>query len=177
MGNDNIFLGVPAPVGAGRREPRFHSFLPKNGDFSYSVEIKLFQELKIPPYSAVLKKQKPQHMVVVFWALVLQPFSEMKMSRHQRHHSYRPQRQLRVIQPSASGSRYRYGSGCTGCRKPFRSSFGELPYVPAGMPYRCPRSFPKSYRSDKCGSVPYPRLWQAGIAAYIPWGSASAPHR
>ena len=57
-----------SPVSASRREPHFYSYIPgpKTGDFSCPAESKLFQGSKMPPYVAVLSKQKPQHMVADF---------------------------------------------------------------------------------------------------------------
>ena len=64
-----LVAGILAHVGASRREPHFHSFIPgpKTGDFSYSAEVKHFQGIKIPPYFVVSLLQKPQHMVADFW--------------------------------------------------------------------------------------------------------------
>ena len=44
MGKQHISIGLLAHVGASRREPHFHSFLPgpKTGDFSYPAEGKVF---------------------------------------------------------------------------------------------------------------------------------------
>ena len=82
-----------------------------------------------------------------------------------------------LIPPSTSGSRYRYGSGCTECQNPFRFSYARLPYAPAKMPYRSPRSCPRSYWSDRYGSALCLRPLQAGTEACTPWASASTPHR
>lgn len=51
-----ISAGLLAHVGASRREPHFHSFIPgpKTGDFLYPAEAKLFQRIKTPPYVVVL---------------------------------------------------------------------------------------------------------------------------
>ena len=171
-------IALLAHVSASRREPHLNSLIPgpKTGAFSCPAEVKRFQGLKIPPYIVVLQEQKPQHMVVDFRDSALQPFSEQE-TRYDENISVGYKGEFLITQPSASGNRCRYGSGCTGRRSSFRFSYAGWPYVPAGKPYRSPRSCPIFCRSDRCGSAPYLHPWQAGTAAYIPWGSASVLHR
>ena len=66
-------IGILAHVGASRREPHFHNYIPgpKTGGFPCPAKAKLFQGSKIPPYVVVSSKQKPQHMVVDFRNLAL----------------------------------------------------------------------------------------------------------
>ena len=78
-----------------------------------------------------------------------------------------------IIPPSASGNRYRYVSESIEFPDPFPVFSAVSPYARGGRLCHFPRSFPRSYLSDRYGSALCLHLWKASKAAYIRWGSVS----